>query len=301
MLCVQLFAIHAAVKANDLRAAMGAFRLAQAQEREAVAEGTTGGPRVLSLSALNSLMFVACGGEQWERVARGLPMLPPPVQPAAEAPAATFGAVEQGAEASAAANDSKGADADAAAPLSLGEGAQLGDEAGVAAAAAGPRPTREQLVEAACELWAHMQVRGCRGWRRDKDQSLAVMGRAGRAAWAGHAQGVCMVCVSACTCVCVWLQCGGRGVHPCHEPGEQLRHGPKGSLAHALGLHGRAEGTAGGCWGGHTPHAAALRDPPLAPNPRAHLPLCRWRPPHCRRRALSRTPSRTWAWPAWRR
>ncbi|KAG2498420.1 hypothetical protein HYH03_003678 [Edaphochlamys debaryana] len=117
--------LHQAIKMNNLQYGMTTFR-------EMVADGLS-----VPTGVINNLLYLAAGSEQWERYARGQPPLPPPEVPA-EAPQEE---PEQPAEAGKKQKGGKRKPPQVPAPT-------------------GPPPSREELVAAVDELWAHMGAKG---------------------------------------------------------------------------------------------------------------------------------------------
>ncbi|KAG2439819.1 hypothetical protein HYH02_010453 [Chlamydomonas schloesseri] len=157
--------LHQAVKVNNLPVAMATFRDIRA----------AGGS--LPVSVMNSLLFLACGCEQWERYARGLTPLPPTAlptdardqeqgqgqgQPAAAAAAAAGAAgAGEGAEGANGAAGSAAAEAEAGGKKGgKGQAQARRKAANAVPPPEGPPPSKEELLAAVDELWGAMQEAG---------------------------------------------------------------------------------------------------------------------------------------------
>ncbi|GIL84255.1 hypothetical protein Vretimale_15878 [Volvox reticuliferus] len=138
---VRIQMMRHAVKRNNLKFAINLFR-------DLLEENVK-----MDTSLLNSLMYLACGAEQWERYARGLPLL-------------------TAAEAAAEATEADGRPGDAEADGDEGQqqqrpGGQQQQKQRPGRPVMpevpepeGPPPTREELVAAVDELWSYMKTAG---------------------------------------------------------------------------------------------------------------------------------------------
>ena len=152
LLCRQIGKLHQAVKVNNLPVAMATFR-------EILAAGGS-----VPVSVMNSLLFLACGCEQWERYARGLPPLPPtalPVDARDQDPPAAAAAAGAAAAAAAAEVEDGGKKSKEQQGQGQGQGHQ-GKRRNVNAVPPpeGPPPSKEELLAAVEELWAAMTAAG---------------------------------------------------------------------------------------------------------------------------------------------
>ncbi|KAG2423996.1 hypothetical protein HXX76_014822 [Chlamydomonas incerta] len=132
--------LHQAVKVNNLAVAMATFR------------EIAGAGGCLPVSVMNSLLFLACGCEQWERYARGLPPLPP-APPAADDQAS-------GAERAPEAAGAAAAEAEDGGKKGKAQAAAKRRNLNAVPPPEGPPPSKEELLAAVEELWAAMVAAG---------------------------------------------------------------------------------------------------------------------------------------------
>ncbi len=137
--------------------------------RECVAEGMT-----LPTSLINTLMYLACGGEQWERHVRGLPLLTAAEMEAQQA-AAGGGEGGEGGEGAAAGGEEAGEQ-----KQEQQQQQQRKEKPNrVHVDPPSSPPTREELMEAMEELWSYVQVRICTDAVLGRSTQLRVQGRPG--------------------------------------------------------------------------------------------------------------------------
>ncbi|GLC37152.1 hypothetical protein PLESTB_000985800 [Pleodorina starrii] len=155
-------AMQQAVKVNNLKHAMKLFG-------ELVAEGGS-----LQTPIINSLMYLACGAEQWERYVRGLPLLS-----LAEAAPAALAVAATGARAGAATGE--GGDGGGGGEAEMAEAQEATQQQQqqrkgkpakpLTPLPEGPPPPREELLAAMDELWSYM---GTAGLQPDQATYLAL-------------------------------------------------------------------------------------------------------------------------------
>ncbi|GLI66200.1 hypothetical protein VaNZ11_009899 [Volvox africanus] len=147
------------VKRNNLKFAMNLFREVMEEDVK------------MDTSLLNSLMYLACGAEQWERYARGLPLLTA-AEVAAAAAAEATGMETSSGDAEAGGEEGQRQQR----PGTQQQNKHRPGKSGVPEVPEpeGPPPTREELVAAVDELWSHM---GKAGLQPDQGTYLALARR----------------------------------------------------------------------------------------------------------------------------